>query len=92
MPGIKFRKVKPSQFEQLEELVGSKIVKADTYIGDDGTVYFLTENEFEFISEQKNETENAIIPEVDNEEKICYNNNIEENGALAHSKLIVWNC
>ena len=35
MPGIKFKKVKPSQFEQLKELVGSKIIKADTYVGED---------------------------------------------------------
>ena len=84
MPGIKFKKVKPSQFEQLKEAAGKSIVKADTYIGDDGTVYFLTEEEFDFKSEQNN------IPEVDNKEKICYNNNIEKNGALAHSKLIIW--
>lgn len=78
MPGIKFKKVKPSQFEQLKEAAGESIVKADTYIGDDGTVYFLTEEEFDFKSEQ-----------VEKEEKICYNNN-ENERVYPNSRLTVW--
>lgn len=79
MPGIKFKKVKPSQFEEL--MKAQEIVPATIYLDEEGTVYFLTKEEFDF----KNEKETSI----EKEEKICYNNN-ENKGVYPNSKLTIW--